>query len=182
MEFSEIILNTLGPLFSKYALTVAEKYENAIILKSTEVTIGLFYDQRENVASLYAQYNGDEEILISDDVIETVFKIDPYQIFKIPPASHEDFARNIEIFLKGPGGGLLYGDSILYERLREFADEKSKKYTEDLINRQWLRQADTEWEEKNYSGFVKSIANLDINKLPESYKLKYKYALKKTIK
>lgn len=175
MKFNKLIADKLEPVFQKYNLQIFEQFENYIKFKSDKVVITVSYDPRENSNSLFIGKSDDFMCLIDDDVLRNIFNSD----IEIDYVTSQKFINNIVVFFSTKGKPIIEGDIDTLRALEEYIYKKSEKYTNDIINRQNINAADKAWKETDYENFIKYIDKMDKEKLPDSYKLKYKISLQK---
>ena len=67
--------------------------------------------------------------------------------------------------------------TTLLRELNEYSLQASRNYTQQIIKRQNIDQADKAWAQKDYVNFVKYIDQIQTDLLPPSYLKKYKIAV-----
>lgn len=177
MEFNQIILEKLGFLFKKYNLQILEQRSNYLKLQSNSLIIIIAHNQLENSNTLWLGRNDEktDKVEIDNTTLKLFFKSD----LKLSQISIEYFVDKLALFFENEAKSLLMGDGNRIDDLEKFDLERSRKYTQDLLDRQNLAAADRAWDTGNYKGFIKLIDQTNKDKLPSSYQLKYKIANQK---
>lgn len=175
MEFNQLVLNRLGLIFQKHNLHVIEQFKNHVKLKSDSVIITLNHDERENSNAFYVGGNEDFLYPVDEYVLKSAFNSD----LKINNVTQEMFINNLAIFFEGEGKPLIAGNIYALEAVEKYVYKEGEVYTTQLVDKQNLDAANKAWEEGNYKDFIKYLDKTDRQKLPASYKLKYKMAHQK---
>ena len=112
---------------------------------------------------------------MNNNVKQTFFNSD----LKLNDTSPEILVNNLALFFEEEGKPLLNGDIATLDAIEKCITRESEEYTRKLIEKQNLDKANNAWNEGNYNEFIKCMDGMDKQKLPPSYELKYKMALKK---
>ena len=177
MNFSEIVLGHLRSLFVKYDLKIKEQRIDFLQLVSGRIIITIGHNQLENSNSVFISKKESEKesIDIDNQVLLEFFHSD----LKLAEVPAETFVENLVTFFKNDGQPLLMGDEKMIADLENFDEDRSRKYTQELMKRQNLAVANKAWNEQNYIEFIKIIDEINDIRLPSSYQLKYEIAKKK---
>ena len=167
MKDFEFNIEKVKPMFEASGFNTVENRRNLIRLESTKVTVTIAFDERENSNLCFVGRIGTMTHLLHNGNLREVFNYDK------TPADFTDFLLD---FLNSEGKGILKGDLDKLHELEEFEERQAKIYTSNLLREQRVRAADNAWTNKDYLTFVKEIDGIDLDHLPESYKLKYKIA------
>jgi hypothetical protein len=82
------------------------------------------------------------------------------------------------LFFENEGKPLLMGDLNRINELEKFSLERSRTYTKNILEKQIFEAADNAWDKSNYKEFISVIGQINKDKVPLSYQLKYKIANK----
>lgn len=173
MKFNKLVNTKLSPILKQYGFEVIEDFRNIIRFQSSLIKINIVFNDYEKAN--FIEVGKPNEILypLNDSVIKNVFNSD----LPIEQVTSEIFVHNISIiFQQKEGIELLNGD---IKKLIEFAEEESNDYTFRLLQKQALETASKAWEMNDYKAFIKSMDEIDIEKVPQSYQIKYKIAKQK---
>ncbi len=179
MEFNQKILEKLRNVFKKYDLNIVEQRINYLRLESQYVVIVVAHNHLEKSNMLLLGGNDRKLHMpeIDNKVLSSFFNSD----LKLSQVPVEIFINNLFLFFENEAQPLLRGDKNMITKLEEFDSERSRKYTQDLIEKQNLNAASVAWKNTNYREFIRIMEQFDENKLLPSYKLKYKIAKQKII-
>ncbi len=175
MEFNQLIIRDIVPLFEGNGFLVIEQYKNFFHFKSKTVEATISYNELDRTCLFEVGTINDFLYPISDNLIKQVFDLD----IKINQVTKEVFVDNIALLLKKNGSALLRGDESKLLEVKFFIERESEAYTSKVLQEQNLAAASKAWENGNYKEFVKIIDQLNKDKLPSSYQLKYKIAIQK---
>lgn len=175
MTFNQLVSYKLRPIFQRGNLQITESSKNYIKFKSDNVVITLNHNERDNSNAFYVGSNEDFLYPIDEYLLKSVFKSN----LKINQVTQEMFVNNLAVFFEGEGEPLLAGNNYTLEAIENFISKEGEEYTTQLVNKQNLNAANKAWEEGNYKDFIKYLNKIDTQKLPASYKLKYKKAIQK---
>lgn len=175
MEFNQLVIERIVPLFKGYDLLIVEEYKNYFRFKSNVVEAVISYNELDRT-SIFEMGKAYEFLYpLNDKLIKQVFGSDA----NINQVTKEIFVDNIALFLKGNGSALLRGDESKLRDLKNFSEKESEIYTFKVLQEQNLAAANKAWEDGNYKEFIKIIDQINKDKLPSSYQLKYKIANQK---
>lgn len=177
MTFSEKVINMLQPIINEHHLLVKNMQNDSVNLLSDHVKINIVYNKMEQSNTLWIGPNNDQDFgaEIDNSILKDVFNTN-IELSNVP---NSIFIENLLLFFKQEGNKLFNGNSRKIDQLIKYNEIKNKDYTNDLIAKQQLAQADQSWAEQDYATFIKLLDKMDKLKLPQSYFLKYKMALKK---
>jgi hypothetical protein len=170
-------------LRSKFPLkTIIVEYNNGtqvygptITFKSEQVIVKIVHNTLENSNALYAAKDARFLFPVDEKLIKTVFGA-KVKIDFVPPVT---FVNNLTDFFTHEGRSLLTGDNNVLKAIEEYVYAISKRYTDELVNKQHLDAADKAWKEGDYSTFVHYLDKTNRAELSSAYALKYKMALDK---
>jgi hypothetical protein len=168
----EDITQILTPFFRGNKFVVAEKREGYIKYDYEGLCIVITSDYRDNSIAVYIQI-GRNYIAELRDTVMTEFFNDQTRF-----GNNDTFPADLMNFLNGKGNAILKNDWDTIFRLDDFVKKEASRYTNDLIRRQKLRAADEAWKIKDYAEFMEQIDKMPSDFWPQSYLLKYKFALK----
>lgn len=173
MEFNTLVKTQLFPILQKYGFDIAEEFKNIIRFQSSAMKVNVAFDDYEK--SNFIEIGRQNEVLhpLNDNVIKIIFNSE----LNIEQVTPEIFVQNLSIiFQQKEGVEILNGD---IKHLVEFIEKESNDYTFELVQQQTLEAASRAWERNDYKAFLKSIDEIDVEKAPQSYQLKYKIANQK---
>ncbi len=173
MEFNKLVKEELLPILQNKGFEVVEELNNIIRFSSSNMEIGIVYNDYER--SNFIEIGKRDEILypLNDNVVKNIFNSE----LRISQVTPEVFVKNLaSLFTQKEGSEILKGN---IKHLVKFIEQESSNYTSELIQRQTLETASKAWEKNDYKAFVKSIDEIGIEKIPQSYQLKYKIAKQK---
>ncbi len=177
-EFNSLVLNHLAPLFNSHGLLVIRELQDQLTFRSERVVIKLVHNKLENSNALYAAKDTSFLYPIDEKLVKTIFNTDVKIDFVLP----EVFVKNLVIFFENEGRILLEGNDTILKAIEEYIHATSKRYTNELVNKQNLEAADKAWKESDYSTFIQYIQQTDKEYLSPAYELKYKMAVDKLSK
>lgn len=179
MEFNKALHRRLDSIFERYSLKVIEEFNDFIKVESPNLVMSFSHDKRENSFAFFIGHRN-ADYLVDSEVSELLFDVRNSNIPLHPEVSEEEFADNLVMLLESTEGRkLLNGELSKLSDVRKHVNSRSKQYTSNLLNSQYLGAADRSWQEKDYRGFIDNINLVDKSKLPTSYKLKLKIAFQK---
>ena len=173
MEFNVLVKTQLFPILNKYGFDIIEEFKNIVCFQSSVMKVNVVFNDCEK--SNFVEIGKQNEVLhpLNDNAIRVIFNSDLH-IEKVTP---EIFVQNLSvIFQQKKGIEILNGNT---NHLVEFIEKESNDYTFELLKRQTLETALKAWEMNDYRAFIKSIDEMDIEKLPQSFQLKYKISKQK---
>jgi hypothetical protein len=173
MEFNILVKTQLFPILQKYGFDIAEEFKNIIRFQSSAMKVNVAFNDYEK--SNFIEIGRQNEVLhpLNDNAIKIIFNSELH----IEQVTPEIFVQNLSIiFQQKEGVEILNGD---IKHLVEFIEKESNDYTFELVQQQTLETASRAWERNDYKAFIKSIDEIDIEKAPQSYQLKYKIAKQK---
>jgi hypothetical protein len=176
MSFSEIILEKLGITFKKYNFHIVEQRDDYLKLHSDNLEISFSQNQPENskTFSLNKSLKKTHSIEIDNETLKSFFNSD----LRLSEVAFNLFINNLISFFENEGKSLLMGDLNKINELESFSLERSQIYTHNILKKQILKAADNAWDQRNYKEFISLIGQINNDKLPLSYHLKYKIANK----
>jgi hypothetical protein len=174
MKFSQSILEKLSLIIKKYNLKKVEQSDYYLKLCSKNLVIILVHNRLENSNVLWIGKNNDrvDKVEIDNDALRRFFCTD----LVLNGVSTDIFIDNVSLFFENEGKSLLIGDLHKIDELEQFDLERSRIYTQNLIKRQVFSQADDAWAMNDYDGFIALIDQINYQKCPTSYQMKYKIA------
>ena len=176
MSFSEIILEKLGITFKKYNFNIVEQRDDYLKLHSDNLEIAFSYNQLENSNTFFLNKNLEKtySIEINNETLKSFFNSD----LRLSEVAANTFINNLILFFENEGKPLLMGDLNRINELEKFPLERSRTYTKNILEKQIFEAADNAWDKSNYKEFISLIGQINKDKLPLSYQLKYKIANK----
>ena len=175
MEFNKIVTDRFEPIFHKNNLRVIEQFNNYVKIESDDIVIIISHNERENSNSFYIGIKDSSLYPIDENVLKGIFN----SALKINYVTPYVFVNNLALFLEGEGSSLIDGNKDTLRTVEKYIQNKSNEYTAELVNKQNLDAANKAWEDGNYKDFIMYLNKTDKQKLPSSYKLKYKMAQQK---
>lgn len=173
MEYNTLVRISLFPILKKYGFDIAEEFKNIVRFQSSVMKVNVVFNEYEN--SNFIEIGRKNEVLypLSNYAIRIIFNSE----LSIEQVTPENFVENLSfIFQQKEGVKILKGNT---KNLVEFIEKESNNYTLELVKRQTLETASKTWEKKDYKAFIKSIDEIGVEKVPQSYQLKYKIAKQK---
>lgn len=175
MDFNQLVIEKIFPLFQKQDFTVENEYNNFFQFKSAHIEVIISYNELDRT-SLFEVGKRDNFLYpINDKAINIVFGSD----IKVDKQTKEVFIDNIAIFLESEGSIIFKGDTKKLDEFKHFIEAESNIYTSQILKQQNLSAADKAWNVGNYMEFIKLIEQVNKNNVPFSYLLKYKIAIKR---
>ena len=176
MSFSEIILEKLGITFKRYNFNIVEQRDDYLKLHSDNLEITFSYNQLENSNTFFLNKNVEKthSIEIDNETLKSFFNSD----LRLSEVAINLFINNLILFFENEGKPLLIGDLNRINELEKFSLERSRTYTKNILEKQILKAADNAWNKSNYEEFISLIGQINKDKLPLSYQLKYEIANK----
>jgi len=163
MNFNKIIINFLYPAVCNL-LVIKEEKENWIKFSSDKIELNVFYNKYEKMYYVNIGY-----------IDDLMYPLDLYT--GINTSNIKLFINDLIIFFNSPKGKKILEGYL--SPLIQTVEEKSKEYTLSIIINQNIKKINVAWAEKNYKLFIDLIENCNIEKLPSSLLLKYKFAKNK---
>lgn len=153
--------------------SVTKKSLHFIEYSSGSATISVAYASLEYSFYIHVGQNSESLTELTPIAIKEVFKDES---FRLQSTLTMD---NLVLFLKTKGRSIVVGEKDAFNALKEFADNRSREYTKEIVQLQNMQWADNAWIQKDYSNFIKFIDKTEKNLLPDSYQKKYKIAVDK---
>jgi hypothetical protein len=175
MDFNQLVLKNVLPLFGGSGFEVAEQYKNYFHFRSKIVEAIISYDELDGTSLFEIGKVNEFLYAINDKLLEQLFN----SHLKVDQVTMEKFIDNIALFLESSGSSLLSGDESKLREIKLFSEKESEEYTAQLLYEQILAAANKAWEIGNYKEFIHLIDEINKNNLPSSYRLKYKIASEK---
>jgi hypothetical protein len=173
MKFNELVHNLLFPVLLNAGFEVVEELNNIIRFNSHNMEVRIVYNEYEKSNFIEIGRLGEMLYPLNDSVVTNIFNSE-LQISQVTPVV---FVKNLgSLFTQKEGSEILKGN---IKHLVKFMEQESSIYTSELIQRQTLETASKAWEKSDYKAFIKSIGEIGIEKLPQSYQLKYNIAKQK---
>ncbi|RRQ46497.1 hypothetical protein [Chryseobacterium sp. SC28] len=174
MDFNIQIKTQLFPIFQRYGFEIVEEFKNVLRFQSSITKINIVHNPFENSNTIWVGKRGKTDMIeINNNLLILFFN----SLLNLDKVSVEVFINNLVIFFENEGESLLIGNKI--NDLEKFDLERSKIYTQNLLNQQNINAADKAWQQNDYENFVNIINGLNYEKLPKPYLLKYKIAKQK---
>jgi len=175
MEFNQLVIKKIVPLFKGFNFIVVEKYKNYFRFRSKVVEATISYNELDRTCLFEVGKINEFLYPLNDNLIKHVFGLD----VKVNQVTKDVFVDNIALLLKNSGSDLLRGDESKLFEIKIFSEKESEAYTSQILQEQNLAAANKAWENGSYKEFIKIIDQLNKDKLPSSYQLKYKIANQK---
>lgn len=177
MNFNQLISNKLSPLLTKHGLIITQQSDYTTKFESEELAITLSHSTREGSNTLWIDSKKPQKsIEIDDQAMKAFFHSD----LKLNGLTKENFINNVLLFFGREGKELLKANSISLINLGNYDEQRSEKFTSNVVHKQYLKAANKAWENKNYSDFIRYIDKVGKNNLDASFKQKYKIAQQKS--
>ena len=170
MNFEETI-KPLTELLLSNSFSIQINQQNLIEYSSKSTTLRIAYSHLEYCFNIWVGQSRDTLTELRPKVLEEFFNDDTFKFQTTLTV------ENLISFLKGSGKNLLSGDTKILRKLDEYSLQASRNYTQQIIKRQNIDQADKAWTQKDYANFVKYIDQIQTDLLPPSYLKKYKIAM-----
>jgi len=174
MKFDQLILRELKSFIVENNFQLIEQRDNYIKFELKHIVIIVSHNPFEKSNTLWIGKATDalHAVEIDNVTLEKFFK----SSLQLSQVSIEIFIKNLVMFFKNECKPLLISDESRVNNLIEYDLERSRIYTQKLIEMQSLSDIDEAWDKNNYSEFIKLMDQIDKDKLPSSYQLKYKIA------
>jgi len=178
MEFNKVVLEKIQEPLSLYGLKLDEDWPGMLQFVSEKAVISIAYDDREYNYPVAIGPDREHQYALRHEVMEVFFGSDYSEGYTFPVKSAEDFAYNLLILFERFGHSLFIDNIKFMDYIRTFTYRDAHMYTENLLQRQYLRDADSAWENKNYVGFVRAVSHLN-RPLSKVIRKKLEMAMKK---
>jgi hypothetical protein len=173
MEFNTLVKTQLLQILEKHGFEITEEFKNIIRFQSSVIEINIVYIDYEKSCYISIGKKGESLYELRNNALRELLN----SSLSIERVSLTVFVQNLFTFFETKEGvALLKGD---IDDFIKFKISEDNNYTIELLQRQVLETASRAWERKNYKEFIKSIDEIDIEKIPQSYQLKYKIAKQK---
>jgi len=177
MNFNQIVLEKLEPLFLKYDLNIVEQRDDYLKFESSYLSIAVTHNKLEKSNTIWLSRNKKTTNIVEmDDTILRDFFGSALKISQVPMNT---FVDNLASFFENEGKLLLIGDAEKMKELEQFSLKRSRAYTDELLARQHLSAADKAWKNEDYLEFVNLINQVNERYMLPSYKSKYAIAKKR---
>lgn len=174
MEFNTLVKAHLSPIFQKYGFEIAEEMKNIVRFQSSIMKVNLVFNDYDKSHFLEIGRQGEILYPLNDNVVKELWGSSALPIEQV---TLKTFVQNLSlIFETKEGAEILKGNIGL---LKDILNQESEKYTSELMQKQALEAASKAWEAMDYLAFVENINKIEIDKIPQSYQLKYKIAKQK---
>ena len=173
MEFNTLVRTKLYPIFQKYGFEIAEEFKNIVRFQSSVMKVNVVFNDYDKSHLVEIGKRGRGLYPLNDNVVKNLFSSQ----LSIEQVTSEIFVHNLSLlFERQKGVEILKGN---VNPLENFIKQQSKHYTSELVQRQALEVVSKAWATNDYETFVKGIDEIGIDKVPQSYQLKYKIAKQK---
>lgn len=174
MEFNALVKMQLYPILQKYGFKIVKEFKNIVRFQSSIMKINMVFNDYDK--SHLVEICKQREILypLNDNIVKEFFSSE----LSIEQVTSETFVRNLSLLFKQQKGVEILKGNV--EPLENFIKKQSELYTSKLVQEQVLEIASKAWDVNNYSAFIKIIDEIGIDKIPQSYQLKYKIAKQKS--
>lgn len=162
----------LTSFLTERRFSISDKTKNYIQYNSKKVSTVFSYDEKEDTFSIYIGKRNEDLSLLTEDILENVFKEINYYKLNKPEID------NFILFLENKGSGILAGDEKILKLLVNYSDQSAKEYTESIDRGQQISKADEAWINKDYLSFLKALNSIDKAFLSATYLKKYEFAKK----
>jgi hypothetical protein len=173
MEYNTLVRTSFFPILKNFGFDIAKEFKNIICFQSSVMKVNVVFNEYEK--SNFIEIGRQNEVLypLSNNAIRSIFN----SVLSIEQVTPEIFVENLSVIFRQKEGVEILKGNI--KHLVEFIEKESNDYTLELVQRQTLETASKAWEKNDYKAFIKSIDEIDIEKVPQSYQLKYKIAKQK---
>ena len=173
MEFNKLIRISLLPILNKYEFDIAEEFKNIVRFQSSVMKVNVGFNKYEKSNFIEIGRKNEQLYPLNNNTIRIFFNSE----LPIEQVTPKIFVENLSVvFQQKEGIEILKGNIKL---LVEFIEKEIHDYNSEFMQRQTLETASKAWEKGDYKAFVKSIDEIDIEKVSKSYQLKYKIAKRK---
>jgi hypothetical protein len=173
MEFNTLVKTQLFPTLQKFEFEIAEEYKNILRFQSSVIELNIVYNDNEKSCYISIGKKGKSLYELRNNAVRELLN----SSLSVEQITSEIFVKNlITLFETKEGTALLKGN---IEDFIKFKTLEDNNYTFELVQRQILETASKAWERNDYKAFIKSMDETDIEKVPQSYQLKYKIAKQK---
>ena len=175
MKFNQDKLSEIKALFNEFGFSLQEESELHVRFESKHVLIVFSHNPRENSNTLWVKGKHTHEIEIDNRLMKDFFDSD----IKISELPIDTFLANLFMFFKEDGNDLLKSSESVISNLANYSEQRSNKYTEELIDKQYLEAAQKAWQNRNYHDFIIQLKKVSEEKLTPSLIQKLKIAQSK---
>ncbi|WP_280670968.1 MULTISPECIES: hypothetical protein [unclassified Dysgonomonas] len=169
MKFTSLVKAQLFPIFQEYGFNIIRESENTIQFKSLILKINVVFNKYDKSHLIEI---GKEGALypLNNNVVKELFDSN----LSIEEVTSETFVQNLSVLFKTRKGAEMLNGNV--EFLKKNIIQQSEDYTSELMQKQELEAAWEAWEVGDYEVFINKIDRIGVNKVPQSYQLKYKIA------
>jgi hypothetical protein len=173
MEFNTLVKSHLSPILQNCGFQLVEETKNILLFQSPAMEVNIVFNEYDKSHLIEIGRRGGTLYPLNNNAVKNILG----SILPIEQITIEEFIKNIAIlFEQSEGGRLLKGDIT---PLKLFIERESEDYTLALVRKQTLETASKAWERNDFETFVRSIDEVGVDNLPQSFKLKYKIAKQK---
>lgn len=176
MEFNALVKTRLFSILQKYDFELVEESKNVLRFQSPILKLNIAFNQYDRSFLVEIGKREDTLYSLNDNVVKEILN----SSLSVEQVTPEIFVQNLfTLFSTHEGIELLRGNVKL---LKSIMMQQSDNYTFEILLKQALETSKKAWEANDYAAFVYSLDRIGINKLPQSYRLKYEIAKQKLLK
>ncbi len=184
LEFSNLVIQEFGVLEKQLGFLVVEKHVGCVRYKSSEVTIGVYYDyQHSDELALIIRKEGDEREYSLGEVVRVLNIKTEIQVH-FPMIYHRDilikYLKAYSEILDKHCGIILEGNAFVYKKLDTQRDRELEASEIEQNLACARREAVVVWRTKEYAKYLEIMEPL-LDHLKKSELLKVNYAKKKLL-
>ncbi len=173
MEFNKLVKTYLYPIFQKYGFEIKEEFKNILYFQSSIIEINIAFNNYEKSCYISIGKKGESLHELRNNAVKELFN----SSLSVEQVTPETLVQNLSILFEAKEGVEILKGNI--DAFINFKLSEAENYTSELIRKQILDAALKAWENNDYVTFRESIEKIGIDKVPQSFQLKYKIAKQK---
>jgi len=132
-NFSEVILEKVGPLFKRYNFHVVEQQDYYLRFSSGKFDIAFVQDKRDKANNIF--FDIIREKIQTIEIGTTIAKLFFNSDLKLSDVPTDVFVNNLVLFFENEGKPLLTGEREIINELEKFSLERSRIYAKKFIRK-----------------------------------------------
>lgn len=173
MEFNKLVRIQLFPILQKYGFGIAEELKNIVRFQSSIMKVNVVFNDYDKSYFVEIGKHGETLYPLNDNAVKELFSSE----LSIEQVTLETFVQNLSLLFEQQKGIEMLKGNV--DPLSNLIKQQAEYYTSELVGRQTLDTASKAWETNDYKTFIKIIDKIGVDKIHQSYQLKYKIAMQK---
>ena len=170
MEFNKLVKTYLYPILQKYGFEIKEELKNILHFQSSIIEVNIVFNDFEKSCYVFMGKKGELLHELRNNAVRELFN----SSLSVEQVTPETLVQNLSVLFKTKEGVEILKGNI--DAFINFKLSEAENYTSELIRKQILDAALKAWENNDYVTFRESIEKIGIDKVPQSFQLKYKIA------